>query len=43
LLDELEFPEELVVNSSPKRLSDFWSRRKSAALFESNKNYLYAV
>ena len=43
LLDELEFPEELVVNSSQKRLADFWEHRKSAARFDSKNNYLYAV
>jgi len=43
LLDELEFPEELVVNSSINRLTDFWEQRKSVARFESNNNYLYAV
>ena len=43
LLDELEFPEELVVNSSLKRLTDFGKHRKSVARFESKNNYLYAV
>jgi len=43
LLDELEFPEELVVNSSSKRFADFWSHRKSVAQLESNNIYLYAV
>ena len=43
LLEELEFPEELVVNSSIKRLTDFLEHRKSVARFERNNNFLYAV
>jgi len=43
LLDELEFPEELVVNSSQNRLNNFWENRKSVALAESKKRLLYAV
>ena len=43
LLDELKFPEELVVNSSPKRLADFFERRKRTALSESKKKLLVAV
>jgi len=31
LLEEIRFPEELVVNSSLKRFSDFWECRKSVA------------
>ena len=31
LLDELAFPEELVVNSSPKRLLDFFALHKNTA------------
>jgi len=43
LLDELKFPEELVVNSSPKRLAEFFECRKKAAQSEGKKKLLVAV
>ena len=43
LLDDLEFPEELVVNSSLKRLADFWETRRSIARSESGRGLLHAV
>ena len=43
LLEELKFPEELVVNSSPKRLAEFFECRKKAAQSEGKKKLLVAV
>ena len=43
LLAELKFPEELVVNSSPKRLTDFLEERERIALPERKRGFLYAV
>ena len=43
LLNELRFPEELVANSSLKRLAEFWERRKSIAISESKNHLLFAV
>ena len=43
LLNELKFPEELVINSSLKRLTDFREHRKMVALSESRKSLLLAV
>ena len=42
LLKGLDFPEELVINSSLKRLADFWQYRKSIAESESKKSFLHA-
>jgi len=43
LLEEMRFPEELVVNSSLKRFTDFFECRKSAALSENKKSLKLAV
>ena len=43
LLDGLGFPEELVVNSSQKRLTEFLEYRKKIVQTEKNKRLLHAV
>jgi len=43
LLEEMRFPEELVVNSSLKRFTDFWEYRRRVALSESKRSLRLAV
>jgi len=43
LLDELKFPEDLVVNSSQQRLRHFWESRKRVAQSERRKKLQLAV